>query len=582
MSPSHQPVEVFLSYAWEDEQLCQQFLKHLNLLQRQGLITAWHDRQISPGSDKKLIINNRLSTASLILLLISVDFLNSDYCDDIEMEHILQRHNDEDAMVVPILLRPVDWSETRFADLQQLPRERCITSHSNQDEAFTLVAKELRSLIKDLSQQRETLSFDKKRRDCVYQLAYIIRNLQVEEAIVKECYRNTRPVDSLGLNEWSYPNDESSNKRLWKAVLKLNDAWVPENEIPPIVKFVEQLALYPTLHTKNQEELHQWVNKFASLSDIPSQEIANLRTTLREHYTQEKQWQQCSTGATSLPPALLIKLRCKIGKTFSVQAWLRYGEKGIQRLPLRVDREYDEVTYNRRTISKFLHQLLEDVQDFDQIEPEAKTKLWIEFFLPYELFDEEVDRWTTDGLIYLGTRYRVVIRPLEREKQDKAHWLTKGNKLHDSAHVKEMDVVHWIGRSLSDHNTKMAQQSIIAELLESHVLCCCMKFTPSDIIGQSNKKSLFRALVKSGTPVALWPRKLLGTDQEIIEMQALIEEMLDKHKLSQLPEAVRQLRKDAMKVSDPLHVGRHLTLMWDDPTKLPPEEPKLQETKRGR
>ena len=95
------PATVFYSYAHEDEALRDELEKHLSLLQRQGTITAWHDRQITPGTDWQREIDQHLDKASLILLLISPDFLASDYCYTIEMQRALERHRAGKARVIP-------------------------------------------------------------------------------------------------------------------------------------------------------------------------------------------------------------------------------------------------------------------------------------------------------------------------------------------------------------------------------------------------------------------------------------------------------------------------------------------------
>src|SRR5690242_18355273 len=114
-------VEVFYSYAQKDEALCNQLAEHLGSLRQQGYITEWYSRQIIAGTDWSQEIDNHLNTASLILLLISASFIASDYCYGIEMQHALERHKTKQALVIPILLRPVDWSDTLFAPLQFLP-----------------------------------------------------------------------------------------------------------------------------------------------------------------------------------------------------------------------------------------------------------------------------------------------------------------------------------------------------------------------------------------------------------------------------------------------------------------------------
>ena len=103
------PRSVFISYAHEDEPLRQQLEAHLSLLRRQGLIADWHDCQILAGEEWARDIDEHLETASLILLLISPDFLASEYCYGVEMRRALERHQNDEVQVMPILLRPVDW-----------------------------------------------------------------------------------------------------------------------------------------------------------------------------------------------------------------------------------------------------------------------------------------------------------------------------------------------------------------------------------------------------------------------------------------------------------------------------------------
>jgi len=93
------PVIVFYSYAHEDERLRRKLEEHLSLLRQQGMITGWYDRQILPGTDLAHVIDTHLMTAQVILLLISPDFLASDYCYGIEMQRALERHEAGEAVV---------------------------------------------------------------------------------------------------------------------------------------------------------------------------------------------------------------------------------------------------------------------------------------------------------------------------------------------------------------------------------------------------------------------------------------------------------------------------------------------------
>src|SRR5712664_3291079 len=152
MPGSLTPIGVFLSYAHQDEPLRKELEKYLSSLRQQGLITTWYDRKILAGTDWEQAIDVHLKTASLILLLISANFLASDYCYGIEMQRALQRHQANEARVIPILLRPVDWNKAPFARLQALPTDaKPITTWRNRDEAFTNVAAGIRRVIEDLS-----------------------------------------------------------------------------------------------------------------------------------------------------------------------------------------------------------------------------------------------------------------------------------------------------------------------------------------------------------------------------------------------------------------------------------------------
>jgi hypothetical protein len=78
----HKPaeaVEVFISYSHKDEKLRREMEVHLSLLKREGLVSAWHDRQIGAGQDFNEEIRKRISTAHIILVLVSPDSVQNTY-----------------------------------------------------------------------------------------------------------------------------------------------------------------------------------------------------------------------------------------------------------------------------------------------------------------------------------------------------------------------------------------------------------------------------------------------------------------------------------------------------------------------
>jgi tetratricopeptide (TPR) repeat protein len=117
------PLQVFISYSHRDEELRQEFVKHLRQLKRDGLIQDWHDREITAGSEWAGQIDEHLNAADIIVLLVSPDFVASEYCYDIEMKRALERHAAREARVVPVILRPSDWRTSPFARLNALPQD---------------------------------------------------------------------------------------------------------------------------------------------------------------------------------------------------------------------------------------------------------------------------------------------------------------------------------------------------------------------------------------------------------------------------------------------------------------------------
>lgn len=145
------PVEVFYSYSHKDAKLRDALETHLALLKRQAVITSWSDRKIGAGDEWRGDIAQHLQTARVILLLISANFLASDYCVDVEMRQAMDRHAAGHAIVIPIYLQPCDWQGMPFGELQGLPPgAKPVTRWANRQEAFASIAKGLRAVIEQL------------------------------------------------------------------------------------------------------------------------------------------------------------------------------------------------------------------------------------------------------------------------------------------------------------------------------------------------------------------------------------------------------------------------------------------------
>ena len=140
------PIDVFISYAQDDEKFKQELEKHLKLLTRQKIIHAVHSESIAPGDSRQQDIANLIDQAQIILLLVSQNFLASDQLYDYELMHAMKRHEAGAARVIPIILRPTDSRGTPFEGLRSLPRDDKPIGTPGNDVAWSKIAEEIRQV----------------------------------------------------------------------------------------------------------------------------------------------------------------------------------------------------------------------------------------------------------------------------------------------------------------------------------------------------------------------------------------------------------------------------------------------------
>lgn len=153
------PHNVFIAYAREDQYHRGELTKHLKPLERRGIIKSWHDRMINAGDEWKNVLDKQLENADIVLLLVSADFLNSDYCYEIEMARALERHDNGTARVIPILIRDCPWKFAPFAKLQVLPSNaKPVASFRMWDEAWSDIVNGIFASIENLEKTSSTSS----------------------------------------------------------------------------------------------------------------------------------------------------------------------------------------------------------------------------------------------------------------------------------------------------------------------------------------------------------------------------------------------------------------------------------------
>lgn len=155
-----EPLEIFFSYTHADDAWRGKIEKSLSTLKRQNLIKIWSDHNILGGSEWEDILNSHLQSAPIILLLISPEFIDSDYCYSTELDQAIKLHEAKRACVIPIILRPTDWTKgTPFARLQALPRDgKPLSTWADKDEALLQVAKGIRRVVENIQKNSPVAS----------------------------------------------------------------------------------------------------------------------------------------------------------------------------------------------------------------------------------------------------------------------------------------------------------------------------------------------------------------------------------------------------------------------------------------
>ena len=146
--PATGKINVFYSYAREDEKYRDQLVRELGALRKEGIVSEWHDRMIKPGGDWQRDIEDNLEDAHVVLFLVSPDFMKSDYCIGVEVERAVELHFARRCRIVPIIVRPTpSWFTSKLKGFQALPRDaKPISAWDNTNAAFESVVDGIRTV----------------------------------------------------------------------------------------------------------------------------------------------------------------------------------------------------------------------------------------------------------------------------------------------------------------------------------------------------------------------------------------------------------------------------------------------------
>ncbi|MDR0191365.1 TIR domain-containing protein [Pseudomonas yamanorum] len=139
------PLKIFISYSHADKDYLVRFITYLSNMKRQNEVSAWTDRQITAGNEWRNKIDENLLDADIVIILVSPDFVNSEYCYDLEMVKAIERHRANSCKIIPIYIRVTDVKGSIIEEFQALPDDRKpISKWSDADEAWKNVIDGLR------------------------------------------------------------------------------------------------------------------------------------------------------------------------------------------------------------------------------------------------------------------------------------------------------------------------------------------------------------------------------------------------------------------------------------------------------
>jgi len=143
-----QPKKIFFSYSKHDHELLKQLLNHLSALRLNEKIQPWNDADILPGEEWDNKIRNELANADIIVLLVSADFLATPYIQSVEIKTAMDRHERNEAVVIPVLLRACSWQSMPFGKLSGLPfKAQPVTAWPDRDSAWLAVVEGIEKTI---------------------------------------------------------------------------------------------------------------------------------------------------------------------------------------------------------------------------------------------------------------------------------------------------------------------------------------------------------------------------------------------------------------------------------------------------
>jgi serine/threonine protein kinase len=260
---SLRPIKIFYCYAPEDRALQEKLAGHLSPLRRLRDITTWVDRDIQAGAEWQREQEAHLETADLLLLLISADFMASDYCYTVGMKRALERHQAGTAHVIPILLRPVEWQKTPLGGLSALPTgNKPVTQWTDRDAAWLDIVQGIHEVVRTflpkrlLPPQTAEVLYPKPEKPFGERTG-----LQPAGRMLHQRYRLLHSVGQGGMGAVYVARDTQLGDRL-VAVKEMSTSRLFPQDLPRAVEqFRREAYLLASLHHPNLPVIHEYFHE---------------------------------------------------------------------------------------------------------------------------------------------------------------------------------------------------------------------------------------------------------------------------------------------------------------------------------
>lgn len=140
--------KLFISYSHMDAHVLERLHAHMAILRSEGKVVAWFDREILAGGNLNTDIREKLDDADIFVAIVSPDYLNSNYCYEVEFKQALERKDKGQLVIVPVIAQPCDWHASPFGKMKAIPTDgKAISDWVNENAAYLNVIQELRRLL---------------------------------------------------------------------------------------------------------------------------------------------------------------------------------------------------------------------------------------------------------------------------------------------------------------------------------------------------------------------------------------------------------------------------------------------------